>query len=229
MGYRGLDRQRAKAILVTRVTMAHNLLLCCAPMRCYAQVLGERLRVWQAGKRRFTRRHSPLLYSTSHVITCEPDDILASQHRATPLRAIRVFYFTKWHYLVVNVLVATILCGYSNQMCKAHLSMEWHQAMIFAKCCAKTCLGTQQEKCLKKPKYKDAPNHNTKGKGRYKVFIQDQLGLMSDSFLKSAGLSSHSNTPTFARSISLPAASQTAATPYCNTHLSNTCTHTHTT
>lgn len=66
-------------------------------------------------------------------------------------------YFTKWHYLVVNVLVATILCGYSNQMCKAHLTMEWHQAMTFAKCCAKKCLGTQQEKYLKKPKYKDAP------------------------------------------------------------------------
>ena len=59
--------------------------------------------------------------------------------------------------VALNVLDATILCGLSNQMCKAHLSMEWHQAVSFAKCCAKACLGTQQEKCLKKPTYRNAP------------------------------------------------------------------------
>ena len=117
-------------------------------MRCYAQVLGERLRVSQAGK-----RSSPGDILPSSI----PHHMPSHACQPTPLRAIRVSYFTKWHYLVVNVLVATILCGYSNQMCKAHLTMEWHQAMTFAKCCAKKCLGTQQEKYLKKPKYKDAP------------------------------------------------------------------------
>ena len=59
---------------------------------------------------------------------------------------------------------------------------------------------------------------------RQSFVIDYQLGLMLPSFLKSAALSSHSKTPTFALSISLPAASQTAATPNCNTHLNNTCT-----
>ncbi len=74
-------------------------------------------------------------------------------------------------FIVVYVLVATILCNNSNQMCKAHLSMEWHQAMTFAKCCAKTCLGTQQEKYLKKPKYKDAPKPQYERERKIKVSI----------------------------------------------------------